>query len=162
MPVTDIKILKETENYKITLCNVSAWFSSEGEEMERLELKIKNKWVFVKNYYHHQHEKDFEKYSQALEKAKQFNPNQGWFKVYGQGHPLDQFKTIFNYKFSNDSSIEIKGFDQLANFTSINRYGHIWQFWGNHTKVSAVFSFLIWDNKLKASIDKKLLKEIIS
>jgi len=155
MTVKDIKILKQTNNYRITLCYVSVF--GNGERKERLEIKIKNKWVFVQNYYHFNDEKNFEKYSDALEHAKRFNPKQGWFKNYGQGTPLDQFKKSFKYSFSKDSQTTVKDFEILENFTEIFKVGNIWQFHGNHRKISAAFQFLIWDKKLKKEIEKILV-----
>lgn len=157
MTVTDIKVLKQTSNYRITLCNVSVF--SDGENMERLELKIKNKWVFVQNYYHFSDEKDFEKHSDALDHAKRFNPKQGWFKNYGPGTPLDQFKKSFKFSFSKDYQTKVKDFEILEDMTEIYKVGNIWQFHGNHKKISAAFQFLIWDNKLKKEIEKILIKK---
>ena len=157
MPVTDIKILKETKNYRITLCNISTWGSD--KLMERLELKIKGKWIFVQNYYHFKDEKDFEEYSDALSHAKQFNPKKGWFKNYGQGSPLDQFKKTIKFRFSKEGSLyDVKNFDQLEHsFTELEKTEHVWTFHGNHKKISAAFQFLVWNTELKNKIRKTLL-----
>jgi len=158
MTVTDIKVLKQTSNYRITLCHVS--ISMDGENLERLELKIKNKWVFVQNYYHFIDEKDFDEHSDALDHAKRFNPKQGWFKNYGHGNPLDQFKEIGKYQWSKDHSTNEPNFDKLANFTEMYKVGkNVYQFHGNHSKISAAFQFLIWDNKLKKDIEEILVKK---
>lgn len=155
MSVIDIQVLRQTENYRITQCNISLYGNTDENDLERLELKINGLWVFVQNYYHHRDEKDFEEYSQALEIAKTFNPDQGWFKMYGQGTPLDQFKKEFDFKFSETYSEKIKDFDQLQS-PGIHTINKISKFSGNHQAVSAAFSFIIWDESLVKQIRKAL------
>ena len=154
MTVTDIKVLRETENYIITLCKVEVF--DDPSILERLDLKLDGKLIFVQNHYHFQKDEDFEQYSEALSKAKTFKKSQGWFRNYGQGSPLDQFKDNFSFRLSKDYSSIIEDFGKLTEFTEIHKQGSIWKFHGNHKTISSAFSFIIWNKELAKKIHAEL------
>lgn len=154
----DCKVLRKTKDYKISLCDTAEGYGT-SRYLEQLELKINNEWVFIQNYTHLGGEKDFAKYSEALELAEKYNPKQGWFKNFGYGSLFDQFKETIQYK---DWPKKIEKHDELQDFTilyKMHKHNNIWIFWGNHSHIGDVFQFFIWDPKIKNEIEKILVKK---
>lgn len=149
MHTKTIEVLKETENYKITLVK-RFWFENQAKTLEQLEVKINGNWVLVKYYLH---QKDWEEHSEALSVAESFSPTRGYFRVDGQGHPLDHFDKEFNYDFGQGQIHKVT--DWELEDVSFSRLKHHTQFSGSHKWIGAVFYYIIWDETLAADIEKK-------
>lgn len=147
--VTYGDIVFKKPRYQIQEVTVDSGFGPPSPLFE-LKVKIRGRLVFVRREHIILNTKEGRASALARikETGERFNPQTGYFKIYGHNNsPLNEFK------FTQGGGLE--------DFTWIERLGRpqLWRFTGNHRHYSAAFSYLIWDAKLAGKVKKRLSKK---
>jgi len=130
----NVRTVEDTPHYRVD--QVKVWSLGRYEPMLKLMLKIHGKLVFVRRY--DMAEAEF-RLPEHLKRLKE-TFEEGYFCIYGRGHPLEEFtdpldETTYLY------ATEVEG---------------VKRFCGNHRRYSAAFNYLVWSRELIEQIERRL------
>lgn len=150
------RIINQTDTFRLS----EVTYSSFGEpiQMYRFEIKVNNQFIFVRRVDKSSCLPPYNYNADLLRMyIEHIDLKRGFYSLYGK--PENEFDGHVDTAGSPEYQMKFAEQYPFAEFTDIDKIGNgIWKFYGNHEGFSAVFQYIIWDEKLAMKIKSQMQK----